>query len=158
MKVFKKIYIRDKVFLEKRGNSYFSLGNPISLAKKLREEYDGLYIIDLNLKTGKNIVNFDVYDALTSIIFIQIDAERNLGEEVKKLYEINARVTFYDGFESSLVDKKFSAVFVNKREEYSEFRDVILKDEKLINWFYEKEKRIFFMGRSKDKRIFCEIV
>ena len=149
----KRVWIKDKSFFEKKGGSYRLLGNAIVVAKRYAKEYDALHIYEMD----KGLKNFDVYDKLTTFIHVQIDRGKNFGrEEAERLYSINARIVFYE--EAKWANPSFSILRVNE-EVKTWFRDVLLRNERLIPFYASLGKRIFFEGKPRKwrKEVFCII-
>ena len=68
------------------------IGSAIKVAKKLKEEYGAqlIHIVDLDAMNGKR-VNYDVYDHLTFLMYIEVEV-RPEPAMIKPLLDINARV------------------------------------------------------------------
>ena len=173
---FKLLYIRDKaVYQEKKGLLGY-LGNALKVIKELSREYQGFHLIDLNLK-NRNMHNFNIFDEITTFSYLQIDGKRNLEEhEIKRLYEINARVLFYPKEKEieklkGVIKKSFSLLYVNQLNKDNDdmlklFKDVLIEKKELIPYLEKNKKRIFFAGTKKKveeidektrKKIFCWI-
>jgi uncharacterized protein related to proFAR isomerase len=86
------IYIKGKRAHIMAMGTLKPIGSAIKVAKKLKEEYGAqlIHIVDLDALNGKR-VNYDVYDHLTFLMYIEVEV-RPEPAMIKPLLDINARV------------------------------------------------------------------
>ncbi|MBI5051178.1 hypothetical protein HZC08_00295, partial [Candidatus Micrarchaeota archaeon] len=85
------IYLKDKQAFFKEAGTLRLAGKPTDLAKKWKKEGVKLiHIVDLDAQAGKT-TNFDLYDALSYVINIQVEGVES-EEFIEKLVKIGTRI------------------------------------------------------------------
>ncbi len=141
------VYIKGKKAFFKKEGIMQVLGNPINLARNLHSEgYRLIHIID---ESPRNISpNFDIYDALTTFMNIEVECENRL--LAKKLLSIKSRIAIRlppsFSLEEFKEDKRLIVGMVRKGHsgDISQVHDLIIQDadDKSIHQFHKKGKRI----------------
>ncbi|MEM2963684.1 MAG: hypothetical protein QXN01_04285 [Candidatus Anstonellales archaeon] len=135
------------------------VGNPLAIAKKMKESgVRLLHIKDLDIKTMKN---FDIYDKLTYIINIQVEApcEERI---IKKLLGVKARVVVDLPCRILQNFKDGKKLLVGKIKNWEDVEgidfvnDVVVSSEEDIEKAKGLGKRVLFWGETK-KKVFAEI-
>ena len=153
-------YVKDKQAFSKSGSIPRLLGNPVEIAKDLKN--DGcklIHIIDEDALKGMT-KNLDVYSAMTFFINVQLEcAPRE--EIVRKLLSLRCRVvlppdTDISSYgEKNLLVAKLPSGYKGKAEG---FRDVIVDNEKDAERMIGLKKRVMFVGEeSKNKKLWGQI-
>ncbi|MGB9719611.1 MAG: hypothetical protein ACPL06_03395 [Candidatus Anstonellales archaeon] len=135
------------------------VGNPVSKAKELRER--GIKLLHIKDADIKTMNNFDIYDKLTYIINVQVEAPCD-GKIIKRLLEVKARVVVE--LPCALLEKfkESKKLLVGKVRDWGntdgiEFvNDVIVFSESEIEKVERLGKRVLFWGKSK-KKVFAEV-
>ena len=86
------IYLKGKKAYTKRLGTLKPMGSAIKIAKRLRERLgiELVHIVDLDALNGKR-TNFDIYDHLTFIMYVQVEVKPD-PKLIKPLLNIDARV------------------------------------------------------------------
>jgi uncharacterized protein related to proFAR isomerase len=86
------IYLKGKKAYTKRLGTLKPMGSAIKIAKRLRERLgiELVHIVDLDALNGKR-TNFDIYDHLTFIMYVQVEVKPD-PKIIKPLLNIDARV------------------------------------------------------------------
>jgi len=128
------IFIRDKQAFAQDMLS--SLGKPIDVAKRMKEDgYKLIHIVDLDALNG-NTANLDIYDKLTYFINVQVECAPK-DAIIKKLLSLKCRIVLDSpapGFsllkEKNLLVAKIKSIEEAKKKGFglSDFHDVILEN------------------------------
>lgn len=86
------IYLKGKKAYKKQMGSFKPLGSAIKIAKRLKERFgtELIHIVDLDALSGKK-TNYDIYDHLTFIMYVQVEVKPD-PKLIKPLLDIDARV------------------------------------------------------------------
>jgi len=87
-----RIYIKGKTAYKKQLGTLKPMGNAIKIAKRLRERLgtELIHIVDLDALAGKK-TNYDIYDHLTFIMYVQVEVKPD-PKLIKPLLAVGARV------------------------------------------------------------------
>lgn len=87
-----KIYVKGKTAYKKQLGTLKPMGNAIKIAKRLRERLgiELIHIVDLDALDGKK-TNYDIYDHLTFIMYVQVEVKPD-PKLIKPLLDVGARV------------------------------------------------------------------
>jgi len=87
-----RIYVKGKTAYKKQLGTLKPMGNAIKIAKRLRERLgtELIHIVDLDALEGKK-TNFDIYDHLTFIMYVQVEVKPD-PKLIKPLLKVGARV------------------------------------------------------------------
>ena len=151
--------LKDKQFFIRQEEGTRLVGNPLVAAKKMKEM--GIKLIHIEDADIKTMKNFDIYDKLTYIINIQVEAPCD-EKIIKKLLGVKARVVVelpcaaLEKFKES--KKLLVGKVVNwKNTEGIDFvGDVIVFSEGDIEKAERMGKRVLFWGKTK-KKVFAEV-
>ncbi|MEM4296229.1 MAG: hypothetical protein QXP22_01420 [Candidatus Anstonellales archaeon] len=156
------MYLKDKeFFLEGETLKHFGSINKIKSLKGIKL----LHVIDIDLKNGK-MKNFDVYDALTRFIHVQVETS-NINY-AKALQKIHARAVLLPPFHENIIDghiideldKNFLAIRienVNDIRMAEKITDIVTENKDVADIVIkDKNKRLFFIGHYKGS--FCNIM
>ena len=86
------VYLKGKKAYTKRLGTLKPMGSAIKIAKRLRERLgtELIHIVDLDALNGKK-TNYDVYDHLTFIMYVQVEVKPD-PKLIKPLLDVGARV------------------------------------------------------------------
>jgi hypothetical protein len=129
------------------------VGPAVDVARNI--DADLLHIIDRDLDSGSS-KNLDVYDALTRMLFIQVEMWKP--RFLDKLYAKDVRVAFIPPNIPEKFNPKFSLMKTDNAEDlekYPGFRDILTSSAEVLKEANRLKKRVFFLGKSKDA--FCSI-
>ena len=86
------IYLQGKKAYKKQLGTLKPMGSAIKIAKRLRERLgtELVHIVDLDALNGKK-TNYDIYDHLTFIMYVQVEVKPD-PDLIKRLLRIDARV------------------------------------------------------------------
>ncbi|MCP4646652.1 MAG: hypothetical protein GY852_02810 [bacterium] len=86
------LYLQGKKAYTKRLGTLKPMGSAIKIAKRLRERLgtELVHIVDLDALNGKK-TNYDIYDHLTFIMYVQVEVKPD-PDLIKRLLKIDARV------------------------------------------------------------------
>ena len=145
------IYIKDKQAFTKKEGILKLLGNPVDIAKRLKDEgYKLLHIVDLDALRGLS-KNLDVYDNLTYFINVQVECAPD-EDLVKKLLTLRCRVVLPPDSDISVYEEKnllVAKIPEGYRGPVSDFPDVILEDQSAIAKF--PAKRVMVYEKAEEK-------
>ncbi len=144
------IYIKDKQAFVKEEGALRLLGNPVDVAKKIKDKgYKLIHIIDEDALKGMS-KNLDVYDKLTYIINVQVECAPVM-DLVKKLLTLRCRVVLPPDTDVSELQEK-NLLVARIPEGYagsaSGFKDVVLEDRSGIGRFSALGKRVMVFGKA----------
>jgi len=128
------VFIRDKQAFAQDMLS--SLGKPIDVAKRMKEDgFKLIHIVDLDALNG-NSANLDIYDKLTYFINVQVECAPK-DAIIKKLLSLKCRIVLdraAPGFsllkEKNLLVAKITSIEDAKKNGFdlSDFHDIILEN------------------------------
>ncbi len=147
------IYIKDKQAFVKEQGVLRLLGNPVDIAKKIKDKgYKLIHIVDEDALKGMS-KNLDIYDKLTYVINVQVECAPDM-DLVKKLLSLRCRVVLPpDADVSALQEKNLLVAKIPKgyAGAASGFNDVILEDQSEIERFSALGRRIIVYGKAEEK-------
>ena len=148
-----RLCLRGKSFYSFFNNSLRKIGPAIDVARNV--DADLLHIIDSDLDKGVS-KNLDIYDALTRILFIQVEMPKV--RFLKELYAMDVRVAFIPPNVPDKFNPKFSLLKTDSLEDlkkYPGFRDILTSSEIVMKKANKMKKRVFFLGNAAGA--FCSI-
>jgi hypothetical protein len=138
------IHIKDKQAFIKEGGILRFLGKPIDIAKEFKEEgYKLIHIIDEDALKGLS-KNFDIYDALTFFINVQVECapKRSM---INKFLSMRCRVVLpHNADFSGYKERNLLVARLPKdhTEPFKGFHDAIIEEERQIAPLLKAGKRI----------------
>jgi uncharacterized protein related to proFAR isomerase len=162
-----RIYIQGKKAYRKDLGTLRPMGSAIKVAKKLRERLgtELLHIIDLDAMKG-NKSNYDIYDHLTFIMYIQVEVRPD-PKMINPLLDMGARVVIELPTKLDLkqfADKKrllVGKIAPNYKGSLDDVFDVYLdgESERKLKELQKKKKRVLVNKRqnAKNKKVFARI-
>lgn len=153
-------FLKDKQFFKREDGRIKLAGNPIAVAKELRES--GVRLLHIEDADIRTVGNFDVYDKLTYIINIEVEAPCD-ERIIKKLLELRARVVVDLPCAKLEKFKESKKLLVGKIKRWGDIEginavnDVIVFREEDIEKAENLGKRVIFWGKTK-KKVFCQII
>jgi hypothetical protein len=148
-----RLCLRGKLFYSFFNSSLRKIGPAVDVARNI--DVDLLHIIDKDLEIGSS-KNLDVYDALTRILFVQVEMPKI--RFLKELYAMDVRVAFIPPNIPEDFNPKFSLLKtddINDVSKYPKFRDIVTASPDVLKKANALKKRVFFLGKNKDA--FCSI-
>lgn len=151
--------LKDKQFFAREGGRIKLAGNPIALAKKLIET--GVKLLHIEDADIRAMGNFDIYDKLTYIINIEVEAPCD-EKIIKKLLGVRARVVVELPCAKLEKFKESKKLLVGKIKSWEDVEgidfvnDVIVFSESDIEKAEGLGKRVLFWGKTK-KKVFAEL-
>lgn len=151
-----RMIIRDKVAFREEGGVLRQTGKPMDILRKIPKETKFLHIVDLNAKNW-NITNFDLYDAMTQLINIEVEVAAK-EEIVKKLLAMRARAVLNLPCKMDLEKFKESRKLLVGKTDGSELSEEVYDyyietgDLELIKKIAKQGKRIFVYSNSLDEK------
>lgn len=151
-----RVYLKNKVFYSKFGNSYKKIGPAMDVAKEAHSSgVEVIHVIDRDLASGQS-KNLDIYDSLTQFIHVQVELPRVCF--VNELSAYNVRIAFVPPNVPLDANYKFSLLrtdYPRDIDKYPEFNDILTANEDVVDEAIKQKKRIFFLG--KNNKAFCSI-
>jgi len=151
--------LKDKQFFAKVDEGIRLVGNPIVVAKRMKE--NGVRLIHIEDADIKTMKNFDIYDKLTYIVNIEVEAPCD-EKIIRKLLEVKARVVVELPCAELGKFEESKRLLVGKIKNWEDaegiefVNDVIVFSESDIETAERLGKRVLFWGKTK-KKVFAEI-
>jgi uncharacterized protein related to proFAR isomerase len=153
------LYIRQKQAFKKEDSIMRLLGNPVEVAKKLKEkDYKLLHIVDMDALDGLS-TNLDIYSAMTYFINVQVECAP-VDSLVKSLLSLRCRVVLpaSSGLVLSGIREKnllVAKVKSDSEEPVDDFHDVLIEDadDEAVKRYTGLGKRVIVYERDNVKEI-----
>ena len=154
------IYLKGKKAYKKQLGSLKPLGSAIKIAKRLKERFgtELIHVVDLDALAGKK-TNYDVYDHLTFIMYVQVEVKPD-PKLIKPLLDIDARVVIElpaKGLDLTQFSPKKRLLVGKISPKYSGSVDDVFdvyvdgESEKKLKELIKMKKRVFVNGSQNQK-------
>ena len=154
-----RIYLKGKTAYKKQLGTLKPMGNAIKIAKRLRERLgiELIHIVDLDALAGKK-TNYDIYDHLTFIMYVQVEVKPE-PKMIKPLLAVGARAVVDIPTKLDLSQfKEHKRLLVGKitprsKSSLDEVYDVYLdgESEAKVRELIKKKKRVF-VNKDQNKK------